>query len=88
MIRCLALALTLVACGPTRSALLTVTPGVPAESHCPPGAYACDGDVPTLCSASGRAWPVLPRDASGVQTHCPHGCTMAPAGIAHCGSGQ
>ena len=86
MIRCLAFALALMACAPTRNALLTVTPGVPSASGCTPGAYACDGDVPTLCSATGRAWPVLPRDAMGNQTHCSHGCAMH-AGIAYCAGG-
>lgn len=72
-----------VACGPVRSALLAVTPGVPPVS---PGVDAglnrCEGNVPVVCATSGRCWPVLPRDAYGNQRGCAGGCEVTDAGIA------
>ena len=72
------------ACGPARDALLAATPGVPPVSGCTTGNYRCNGAAPEACSASGRWWPALPRDATGGQTRCPAGCAVNGDGVAHC----
>lgn len=72
------------ACGPARDALLAATPGVPPVSGCTAGNYRCNAGVPEACSASGRWWPALPRDATGGQTRCPAGCAVNGDGVAHC----
>lgn len=76
-----------VACGPARSALMAVTPGVPPVSQgVDAGLNRCEGNVPVVCSTSGRCWPVLPRDAYGNQRVCAGGCEVTDAGIALCRS--
>ncbi len=72
------------ACGPARDALLAATPGVPPVSGCTTGNYRCNAGVPEACSASGRWWPALPRDAQGVQRQCSAGCALGDGGVAHC----
>lgn len=83
----LLLAFCLVSCNPTvlQTAAIDSTPGMPPVTGCTPGVYACDGDVPTVCSADYRAIPVLPVDSQGVQEHCPRGCIVETlSAIAHC----
>lgn len=80
----LAFLMLAVACGPAREGLMSITPGVPANSGCTAGAGRCNARVPEVCSASGRWWPALPRDAYGAQRVCLVGCAMDDAGVPYC----
>jgi len=66
-------------CGPGRELVMRVAPGVPSPSSCSPaGASRCDGQVPVVCSASGRWWPATPASAP-----CAGGCVVGDGG-AYC----
>lgn len=74
-------------CGPVRSTLMNITPGVPpVERGVDGGTNRCNGSVPEVCSSSPevRCWPALPRDALGHQRVCPAGCALDDAGVAVC----
>lgn len=71
-------------CGPAREGLMSITPGVPANVGCTAGVGRCTAGVPEVCSASGRWWPALPRDAYGAQRTCTGACVMDDAGVPYC----
>lgn len=59
-----------VGCGPAREAVMRAAPGVPSPSGCTPGTQRCDGQLPEVCSSSGRWWPSLPVRPDGTQREC------------------
>ena len=59
-----------VGCGPAREAVMRAAPGVPEVSGCVAGTQRCDGQVPQVCSSSGRWWPSLPVRPDGSQREC------------------
>jgi hypothetical protein len=87
MTRALPLVLALVACGPSRRAILAVTPTVPAASPapCPAVPWRCSAGVPERCTTSdgeARWWPLHPLAADGRPAPCAHACTVDT--VAHC----
>jgi hypothetical protein len=52
-------------------------PVLPPIANCAPQSYRCNGNVPEVCSATRRWYPI------GDQA-CPHACTVGDAGVAYC----
>ena len=71
-----------VGCGPAREAVMRAAPGVPDPVGCVAGTQRCDGQVPQVCSASGRWWPSLPVRPDGSQREC--GACVVEDGVAGC----
>lgn len=59
-----------VGCGPAREAVMRAAPGVPEAVGCVAGTQRCDGQLPEVCSSSGRWWPSLPVRPDGSQREC------------------
>ena len=59
-----------VGCGPAREAVMRVAPGVPEAVGCAAGTQRCNGQLPEVCSSSGRWWPSLPVRPDGSQREC------------------
>ena len=57
-------------CGPAREAVMRVAPGVPEAVGCAAGTQRCNGQLPEVCSSSGRWWPSLPVRPDGSQREC------------------
>lgn len=76
------LAVELQGCRTTREVVMRAAPGVPDPVGCVAGTQRCDGQVPQVCSASGRWWPSLPVRPDGSQRVC--GACVVEDGIAGC----
>lgn len=88
MMRALLVAAALVACGPVRNTLATVTPTVPASASCVDGAARCAAGVPESCrvyDGVARWWPLTPLTVDGGAAACGEVCVVdgTPA-RAHC----
>ncbi len=57
-------------CRTGREAVMRAAPGVPEPSGCAATTQRCNGQVPEVCSASGRWWPSLPVRPDGTQRAC------------------
>ena len=71
-----------VGCRTTREVVMRAAPGVPDPVGCVAGTQRCDGQVPQVCSASGRWWPSLPVRPDGSQRVC--GACVVEDGVAGC----
>ena len=56
--------------GPAREAVMRAAPGVPEAVGCAAGTQRCNGQLPEVCSSSGRWWPSLPVRPDGSQREC------------------
>jgi len=82
--------LALLACGPTRRGILTVTPTVPPSSGvaCPAVPWRCSAGVPERCTdrdARATWWPLHPLGDDGRPAPCAGACVLSgdPV-VAHC----
>lgn len=82
LLAALPLGLVVSGCGPTREAVMRASPGVPEATGCAAGTQRCDGQVPEVCSSSGRWWPSLPVRPDGTQRECV--ACVVEDGIAGC----
>ena len=57
-------------CRTAREVVMRAAPGVPEVSGCIEGSQRCNGQLPEVCSASGRWWPSLPPRPDGTQRVC------------------
>lgn len=71
-----------VGCRTAREVVMRAAPGVPDPVGCVAGTQRCDGQVPQVCSASGRWWPSLPVRPDGSQRVC--GACVVEDGVAGC----
>lgn len=69
-------------CRTGREVVMRAAPGVPDPVGCVAGTQRCDGQVPQVCSASGRWWPSLPVRPDGSQRVC--GACVVEDGVAGC----
>lgn len=88
--RALLLALSLLACGPARNVVHTLTPTAPRDEGvaCPAVAWRCTAGVPERCQASdGRArwYPMHPLTPAGSPAACRARCVVdGDPAVAHC----
>jgi hypothetical protein len=76
LVFCFAMCASMAACPVVREGVMRVTPGVPEVSHCEAHATRCNGNVPEVCSASGRWWPATPSGEP-----CDGLCFVSDAGV-------
>lgn len=82
LLAALPLGLVVSGCGPAREVVMRAAPGVPEASGCAAGTQRCSGQVPEVCSSSGRWWPSLPVRPDGSQRECV--ACIVEDGIAGC----